>query len=257
MGLIKKRLLFDRIVDGELIPNGLSEQSLIDQYLADGSCPIYRALPYALEQLQDVEICDVADADTGVYPVCLHDPSFFTFKEITQLITRFDDRTLDLVKRGDIQLTFFIEEEPYKDVYQVFILCTLLYTHKIQSFRIFSNIDPEMYQLTPYSHHFFSSADNEFEVSEVDTEVVAEAQARFNVMQYSENTYDWRVLTLMMLNQAGILHRSIFTYNKDVPLLDEHRLDCYDFVKQRMRTFLREIAPFNLSHLPLKRVFSL
>ena len=255
MGLIKKRLLFDLIVDGELIPNGLSEQSLIDQYLADGSCLIYRALPYSLEQLQDVEICDVADADTGVYPVCLHDPSFFTFKEITQLITRFDNRTLELVKRGNIQLTFFIEEEPYKDVYQVFILCTLLYTHKIQSFRIFSNIDPVVYQFTPYSHHFFNSADNEFEVSSASRGAVAAAQARFNVLQYSENTYDWRVFALTVLYQAGILHRSIFTYNKDVPLFDEHRLDCYDFVKQRMPTFLREIAPLVHSRLPLKGVF--
>ena len=250
MGLIKKRLLFDRIVDGQPIPNGLSDQSLIDQYLADGTCSIYRSkgLPYSLETLDDVEFCNVTDVDTGVYPVCLHDPSFFTFREIKQLVANFNSRTLKLIKRGDIQLSFFIEEEPYKDVHQVITLCAVLYSWEILRFRIFSSIDPSEYAHTEYASHFRHSADNEFEISTFD-EVgdTLPAVFRFSLLQYSENTYDWRVATIGALKRFGILDSTLFTYNLDAAcLVDEPRIfneNEFTGIKRRMPAFLKSIKP--------------
>lgn len=164
------RLLFDRIIDGVPIPNGVHSSRIIDLLLSkqnyEDYC-VFTAFPKSLNRvgLENVntQFALSDSGESGVYPVCIQEPSFFSHIDLNALLLHCDETLLARFKNGHVALTLFIEEEPAKDFNSIISLCGTLYTWGIKSFRVFSHLPASISAQSEFAQHFFYSAHFEFE----------------------------------------------------------------------------------------------
>lgn len=167
---MSKTLLFDRIIDGVPIPNGLHSNRIIDLLLSNQHYQDYcvlTAFPKSLSRVglenANIRFALSDSGESGVYPVCIQEPSFFSHIDLNALLLHCDETLLARFKNGYIALTLFIEEEPTKDFNSIISLCDTLYTWGIERFRIFSHLSASISAQSEFAQHFFYSAHFEIE----------------------------------------------------------------------------------------------
>jgi hypothetical protein len=209
------RVLYDRFAqDGRPIPNGMDHPRIIDMFENGKDWNIYSYLNL-IPNFPPDKVALTHEYSSGVYPICIREPSIINSFTLNTLLYIAGDRTISLIRSGDIKLCWFIEKEPPKNVYQILEIDTVMKDWNISNYAIFCNI-PFKFS----SDHMFPSVSHEIEIKLTEKHIndVVRLPKRFNIFMNSVNLYDWRLLCLDLLYRAKIIKNSIFSFDDSISM---------------------------------------
>lgn len=218
------RVLYDKIVNGIPLPNGIDNDKVIELFVNNKKWKKYSFLSKEPIFSSD-QIALTHNSESGVYPICIREPSILNSYIINTLILNAGERTLSLIKNGAVKLCWFIDQEPLKHVDQVIEIYKCMAEWDIKNFNIFTNLpfsdvkQPPAKESThcPSTSHELEAMKNlkPKNTSEID---YIRSPKRFFLLSYG-NLYDWRLLTLNFLERAKVLDNTNYSVNLTAPLI--------------------------------------
>ena len=213
------QVLYDRIIDDQPIPNGMDDDSIIDIFIKKGDWLKYSFLINVPIFSTDI-IALSSESSSGIYPICIREPSILNPYVINTLLLSADERTISLMQSGAIKLCWFVVEEPLKDVHRIFDIEIAMRNWEIDNYAIFCNLPLAI--IAKGSKHLYPSGHfEEFACKSLNKipEPVQESK-RFNIFMFTINIYDWRLFILDLLKRAKILDHTLLTFNYSASMIN-------------------------------------
>jgi len=214
-------VVYDQIVDGKPIPNGIYKKDLIDIYLSNNVRYEYYYPVITPSVMVKKNYIKSSDAENGLYPIGFREPRIIN-ENFLRLMFDYgiDEGTKEKLVEGRLTLVLYLDEEP-NTVNHVSVLYDFCKKKKIANFFIYVNImpiirDEEKRYRVRYAYRFYDLVRRDIKQGPIARNIDINTDYIFNVFGWFFSNYDFRSAMVYALLKNDLQKNNLISHNNKV-----------------------------------------